>query len=103
MQGTKSYRFLSAPSRTTQSHDRAAFEFEGEYSFRYFQELDGLASDIAGLLKAWRNRRPPRTRGVEPDPPAVYLAETTSDLDGKLSELRRDLKDRGYVVLPDVI
>jgi hypothetical protein len=38
---------------------------------------------------------------AEPEPLAVYLAETTSDLDGKLSELRRDLKDRGYVVLPD--
>jgi hypothetical protein len=36
----------------------------------------------------------------QPDRTAVYVAETTSDLDDKVGELRRDLKDRGYLVLP---
>jgi hypothetical protein len=97
MQGTKSYRFYwpdpEQPKRTIELRSN----FVGENALRYFRELDGLASDIAELLKAMAKPQAP-----EPDTLAVYLAETTSDLDGKLSELRRDLKDRGYVILPDV-
>ena len=97
MQGTKSYRFYRPDREQPNRMIELRSKFEGEHSFHYFQELDGLASDIAGLLKAMAKSQVP-----EPDTLAVYLAETTSDLDGKLSELRRDLKDRGYVVLPDV-
>ena len=102
MQGTKSYRFYRPDREKPNRMIELRSKFEGEYSFHYFQELDGLASDIAGLLKAMAKPQAASNTRAEPDPPAVYLAETTSDLDGKLSELRRDLKDRGYVVLPDV-
>jgi TIR domain len=95
MQGTKSYRFYrpdpEQPRRTIELRSK----FEGEYFRRYVEALNDLAKDIADLLKSMAGRvtRPP-------DQPAVYIAETTSDLNDKLSELRRDLKDRGYVVLP---
>jgi hypothetical protein len=102
MQGTKSYRFYRPDPEQPNRMIELRSKFEGEYSFRYFQELDGLASDIAGLLKAMAKPEAASDTRAEPDSLAIYLAETTSDLDGKLSELRRDLKDRGYVVLPDV-
>ena len=63
--------------------------------------MDGLAKDIAELLKDMAKSAASGGQSVKPDRPIVYVAETTLDLDDKVGELRRDLKDRGYVVLPD--
>ena len=103
MQGTKTYRFYqpdpAQPKRTIELRPLLG----GEYLRRYFEEMDELAKDIASLLKGMA--QPAAAAADSPradsDRPVVYVAETTSDLDDKLGELRRDLKDRGYVVLPD--
>jgi hypothetical protein len=101
MQGTKTYRFYqpdpSQPKRTIELRPLLG----GEYLRRYFEEMDELAKDIAALLKGMAHPGPTDGPHVDPDQPVVYVAETTSDLDDKLGELRRDLKDRGYLVLPD--
>ncbi len=105
MQGTKTYRFYqpdpSQPKRTIELRP----QFGGEYLRRYFEEMDELAKDIAGLLKGMVETTS-KTGGDEnkvaaPERMIVYVAETTSDLDDKVGEIRRDLKDRGYLVLPD--
>jgi TIR domain len=108
MQGTKSYRFYqpdpSQPKRTIELRPLLG----GEYLRRYFEEMDELAKDIAAMLKGMAQTPAAAARpgaaaapAANADRPAVYVAETTSDLDDKLGELRRDLKDRGYLVLPD--
>lgn len=101
MQGTKTYRFYqpdpAQPKRTIELRPLLG----GEYLRRYFEEMDELAKDIAALLKGMAEPGPIDGPQAVPDQPVVYVAETTSDLDDKLGELRRDLKDRGYVVLPD--
>lgn len=38
---------------------------------------------------------------VPPATPTIYLAETTSDLRTQRDEIRRELQQRGYIVLPD--
>lgn len=73
----------------------------GEYLRRYFEEMDELAKDIAVLLKGMAQSQAAETPQAAAQKPIVYVAESTSDLDDKLGEIRRDLKDRGYVVLPD--
>jgi hypothetical protein len=61
----------------------------------FWARLNDLAYDIAELLNVLEN--PPETSGK----PFVYLAETTSDLDGDRDAIRRDLQRHGYTVLPD--
>ncbi len=49
-----------------------------------------------------RGRRPqPSPAASAGNGPAIYLAETTSDLSLARENIRRDLKQRGYDVLPD--
>ena len=100
MQGTKTYRFYE-PDPTHPNRMRELRPFlGGEYSRRYFEQMDELAKDIAELLTEMaRWQRSGGTR-KQPDRTTVYVAETTSDLDDKAGEVRRDLKDRGYLVLP---
>jgi len=101
MQGTKTYRFYQPdpvqPKRTIELRPLLG----GEYYRRYFEEMDELAKDIAGLLKTMAQSATSGGLSIKLERPFVYIAETTSDLDDKVGEIRRDLKDRGYVVLPD--
>jgi hypothetical protein len=100
MQGTKTYRFFEPhPAQPNRMRELRPLLGE-EYSRRYFEQMDELARDIATMLmdiaKLKRSAQPEQ----KADRAIVYVAETTSDLDEKASELRRDLKDRGYLVLP---
>jgi TIR domain len=102
MQGTKTYRFFyqpdpAQPKRTIELRPLLG----GDYYRRYFEEMDELAKDIAALLQGMARSTPSGAVRGKPERQVVYVAETTSDLDEKVGEVRRDLKDRGYVVLPD--
>jgi hypothetical protein len=100
MQGTKTYRFYE-PHPVHPNRMRELRPLLGdEYSRRYFEQMDELAKDIAAMLADMVNWQSSRNTQDEPDRITVYVAETTSELDEKASELRRDFKDRGYRVLP---
>ena len=101
MQGTKTYQFYQPDPAQPKYTKELRPLFGGEYYRRYFEAMDGLAKDIAELLKAMAKSAAAGGQSVKPDRPIVYVAETTLDLDDKVGALRRDLKDRGYVVLPD--
>ena len=99
MQGTKTYRFYEPdPAQPKRLHELRPL-LGGEYYRRYFEEMDELAKDIATLLKEM-TRLGGGDKQSAPERVTVYVAETTSDLDEKAGEIRRDLKDRGYLVLP---
>jgi hypothetical protein len=99
MQGTKTYRFYEPDPANPQSPHELRPDFGTEFFRRYFEQMDELAKDIATLLKEM-SRLAVNGKQAQPDRITVYVAETTSDLDERASELRRDLKDRGYLVLP---
>jgi hypothetical protein len=99
MQGTKTYRFYEPDPANPQSPHELRPDFGTEFFRRYFEQMDELAKDIATLLKEM-TRLAVNGKHAQPDRITVYVAETTSDLDEKAGELRRDLKDRGYLVLP---
>ena len=70
---------------------------------RFFERVYDLAYDGCQVLKTFQ---PERARGVpvlEPDPHRhwVYLATTTSDVQDERDRIRRELLERGHVVLPD--
>jgi len=100
MQGTKTYRFYEPNPAHPNRMRELRPSLGDEYSRRYFEQMDELAKDIATLLVDMAKWQPSRNTQDQPDRTTVYVAETTSDLDDKASELRRDFKDRGYRVLP---
>jgi TIR domain len=100
MQGTKTYRFYEPdPAQPKRLHELRPL-LGGEYYRRYFEEMDELAKDIAALLRDMMRLASEGGNQTEPKRDTVYVAETTSDVDDKAGELRRDLKDRGHLVLP---
>lgn len=74
-------------------------QLDDKESLSYYRRLDDLAEDIAATLKRMRQGGSFETPGTA-KPLAVYVAATTSDLDEEANEIRRDLRDRGYAVLP---
>ncbi len=71
-------------------------EFGKEAEYKYARRLNDVAYDIANFLRLLSGElRPVAPRAT------VYLAETTSDLREAREEMRRDLLQRGFAVLPD--
>jgi hypothetical protein len=99
LQGFGSYKFHGPDPQ----HQEKVHEFRpqlgGEYTIRYFEEMDELAKDIATVLREIGQRAQGAMPAAAPGI-AVYLAESSVDLHKEANEIRRDLKDRGYVVLP---
>jgi hypothetical protein len=95
IQGTRSYQFYrpdpNQPNRTREFRPHLG----GDYKQRYFEQMDELANDIATLLEQMAQKKEPKSPQI-----AVYLAETTSDLDDQAREIRREIKALGHVVLP---
>jgi hypothetical protein len=76
---------------------------------RYWEKLEDLAYDIKQLIEILRQQH----QGVEaavqvataggpaPNGTGIYLAETTSDLSEERDKIKRELQQRGHVILPD--
>lgn len=93
LQGIGSYKFYAEDPE----HPGTFLEFRplmGTDHFRnYLMAVNELAEDIAKVLQ--------EMAGMDQATlPTVYIAETSSDLAATAREIRRDLKTRGYQVLP---
>lgn len=71
-------------------------EFGDEAKYKYARRLNDVAYDIANFLRLLSGE----LRTVAPRA-TIYLAETTSDQREVREEMRRDLVQRGFAVLPD--
>ena len=75
-------------------------EFGPEAMQKFFFKVNDLANEIKNLLEALR-----RGQQNPPVPPpkslCVFLAETTPDLEGVRDNIKRELIQRKYTVLPD--
>jgi serine/threonine protein kinase len=70
---------------------------------RFFERVYDLAYDgcqVLSLLKQVRARDVPRA-APDPNRRRVYLATTTSDVADERDRIKRELLERGHVVLPD--
>lgn len=100
LQGTGSYRFYGPdPEHSGKIHEYRP-KLGVDYAAKYWREMDDLAQDIATVLKQMHARAHESVAAAKAAPP-VYLAETTSDLEDEAREIRRDLKARGFEVLPE--
>jgi serine/threonine protein kinase len=78
-------------------------EFGDESRRVFLEKVYDLAHEIHQVLKACRQEE---TKGAPAAPAAstakvIYLAETTSDLRAERDRMRRELLERGYVVVPE--
>jgi cellulose biosynthesis protein BcsQ len=68
---------------------------------KFWARIDDLASDIVRLIRASQSISQKPAPDVVFDTPAIYLAETTSDLVLDRDNIKRELQGYGYKVLPD--
>jgi TIR domain len=97
LQGTGTYKFYGPDPEGKLRPFRP--QLDDRESLSYYRRVDDLAEDIATTLKRMREGASEPTAGPAQQL-AIYVAAATSDLDEEASEIRRDLRDRGYIVLP---
>jgi hypothetical protein len=75
----------------------------GPHAIEYWQRIDDVAQDIATLLQDIKLRaaNPDVQVFEQPAGETVYLAETSSDLSPQRDNIKRELQERGHVVIPD--
>ena len=102
LQGMTGYQFFYMDDHRA----RELSAESGPHAIEYWQRIDDVAQDIATLMQDMK------TRGANPDvqvfqTPAVapgetiYLAETSFDLSPQRDNIKRELMERGHVVIPD--
>jgi hypothetical protein len=99
LQRTGSYKFYGPdPERVGNVHEFRPL-LGPEDARAYFRRVDDLAQDIAAVLKKMAAKAVGLPVG-DAEVPTIYVAETTADVEEQADEIRRDLKGRGYTVLP---
>ncbi len=70
---------------------------------RFFERVYDVSYDLCQVLKAMKHVGAGHVASLKPDPNRhwVYLATTTSDVQDERDRIRRELLERGHVVLPD--
>ena len=70
---------------------------------RFFERVYDLAHDVCQILKALRQLHARQAVPVDPGVKQhrVYLATTTTDVQDERDRVRRELLERGHMVLPD--
>lgn len=97
-----SYRFYATDPENPNREYPLRPKFGGSDFRSYYLKVNDLSKDIADVLKAMADMAKGKKSEANAEAPqiAVYLAETCSDMVEAGLELRRDLKCRGYTVLP---
>lgn len=80
--------------------------FGSNWERKYWAKLEDLAYDISQLLENIGQKQldqvnPSIIKSVKPTGTTIYLAETTSDLNEGRDKVKRELQQRGHIVLPD--
>ena len=106
LQGMTGYQFYYLDEQAHRARELSPEA--GPHAIEYWQKIDDVAQDITGLLEELRNRgggeidpfAAPLTP-VDPTKPVIYLAETSFDLSPQRDRIKRELQERGHIVVPD--
>ncbi|SDR50876.1 TIR domain-containing protein [Rhizobiales bacterium GAS113] len=95
LEGTTTYRFFEGDRILRPT-------INASHRAKYLASVEDLLIDISRVLKLLAKAARAGDIAPAPEEPkmTVYLAQTTSELDDHAAEMRRDLTERGYRVLP---
>jgi hypothetical protein len=91
------YRFDPASGRPQEFWP----ELGAEANRNFWAKLEDIAYDIYQLIETIKTRKTETTQKSAPPRPTLYLAETTYDLTGPRDAIKRQLQQRGCIILPD--
>src|SRR5262249_49575832 len=92
------YEFYEADPKTHRNREFNGM-FGEDWKTKFCLRVDDLADDINKLLRVLRGKTSATTGNLSEK--TVYLAETGPDLQPVRDEVRRELRERGFSVLPD--
>ena len=93
------YEFFKIDETTGRPHELDEI-FGPEAKRDFWMKLDDLAYDITALLEMLRSETLTGHLVADDGAGAIYVAETTRDLNDQREAIRRDLQQHGYTVLP---
>jgi hypothetical protein len=97
-----SYEFYEMGQTGRPQEFNRIFGFESEK--KYWAKLEDLAYDIYQLLETFQPMKveeaSPIVNSVKSTGTTIYLAETTFDLNEARDKIRRELQQRGYIIVP---
>jgi hypothetical protein len=102
LKGLLGYPFYEIEHGTDRPREFVIDPHDYETFKKFRLKLDDLAYEILDLLQVLRkNSSSPPGSTPSASGEAIYLADTTSDLTELRNQIKRDLRQRGYSILPD--
>ncbi|MCM3904180.1 MAG: toll/interleukin-1 receptor domain-containing protein [Pyrinomonadaceae bacterium] len=107
LQGMTGYAFYYIDEKANRARELSPES--GPHAIEYWQKIDDVAQDLTSLLEEMK-RGAAGTDGtlrsqtvVQSDSTQtiIYLAETSSDLSPQHDRIKRELQERGHIVLPN--
>ena len=106
LQGMTGYAFYYV-DKTNRSRELSPES--GPRAIEYWQKIDDVAQDLTSLLEEMKRgaagTEVTRTSQTTVQPGStqttIYLAETSYDLSSQYDRIKRELQERGHIVLPD--
>ena len=102
MQGSLGYAFYDVDAASGRPREYSQ-GIGPNYDSRYWQKLEDVAYDITESLQILRTRQIEDNGHAMAPRTSIYLAPTTSDLNGEYDAIKREFQQRGCQVLPDKI
>jgi hypothetical protein len=100
LQGMTGYQFYYLDEQAHRARELSPES--GPHAIDYWQRIDDVAQDLAGLLETMRLRAGPAVEAfTTPAAETIYLAETSFDLSPQRDSIKRELQERGHLVVPD--
>lgn len=100
LQGMTGYQFYYLDEQAHRARELSPES--GPHAIDYWQRIDDVAQDITGLLEAMKLRAGPAPeKSAAPAAETIYLAETSFDLSPQRDGIKRELQERGHLVVPD--
>jgi hypothetical protein len=101
LQGMTGYQFFYMDDHRA----RELSAESGPHAIEYWQRIDDVAQDIATLMQDMKSRGSSIADVQVFQTPApgetIYLAETSFDLSPQRDNIKRELQERGHLVIPD--